>query len=125
MERLICMSAGAIIAVCAFIYFVKLLILKFTGFETDAEVTAIKEYEHGSFVHTLKFRFNGEFIEKDDKTGYSQPFSKGEIKKIVCSKKIPDKFEYANALQKNIAISGVLIVMSVLIVIRFAFFVVE
>lgn len=125
MERLICMSVGAIIAVCAFIYFVRLLILRFAGFETDAEVIAVKEYECGSFVHTLKFRFNGEFIEKDDKTGYSQPFSKGEIKKIVCSKKSPDKFEYANALQKNIAVCGVLIIMSVLIVIRFAFFVVD
>ena len=125
MERLICMSAGAIIAICAFIYFVKLLILNFGGFRTDAEVVAVKEYKHGSFVHTLKFNFNGKIIEKDDKTGYSQPFSKGEIKKIVCSKKSPDKFEYASALQKNIAISGMLIIMSVLIVIRFAFFVVD
>lgn len=125
MERIIVISAGTIIAVCALVYLVKLLILQFTGIKKNAEVVAVKEIKQGVYVHTLRFDFNGKITEKDDKTGYSQPFSKGEIHEIVCSKRNSEKFEYANALKKNIAISALLMIMSVLIVVRFAFFVVE
>lgn len=125
MERIICVSVAVLIAVGGLTYLIKLLILKFTGFTTKAQIIAVKEPRKGVYVHTLRFLFDGKTVEKDDKTGYSQPFSKGDVKKIVCSKKNPDKFEYAEALQKNIIISGVLILMSVLIVIRFVFFVIN
>lgn len=125
MERILCITAGAVIAVAALVYIIKLLILRFMGLKEDAEVVAVKEPKQGTFVHTLRFHFNGRIVEKDDRTGYSQPFSKGEVHKIVCSKKNPDNFEYADALRKNMIVAGVLVLMSVLIVIRFAFFVTE
>lgn len=125
MERVIVMSAGAVIAVCALVYLIKLLVLQLTGSVKNAEVVAVREVKQGTFVHTLRFDFNGKMIEKDDKTGYSQPFSKGDVLEIVCSKKNPEKFEYVSALRKNIAVSAVLLVMSVLIVVRFAFFVTD
>lgn len=125
MERILCITAGAVIAVAALVYIIKLLILQFTGLKEDAEVVAVKEPKQGTFVHTLRFHFNGRIVEKDDRTGYSQPFSKGEIHKIVCSKKNPDNFEYTDALRKNMIVAGVLVLMSVLIIIRFAFFVTE
>ncbi len=125
MERILCITAGSVIAVAALVYIIKLLVLQVTGLKEDAEVVAVKEPNQGTFVHTLRFHFNGRIVEKDDRTGYSQPFSKGEVHKIVCSKKNPDNFEYADALRKNMIVAGVLALMSVLIVIRFAFFVTE
>ncbi len=125
MERILCITAGAVIAVAALVYIVKLLILQITGFKINAEVVAVKEPKQKTFVHTLRFSFNGKVVEKDDRTGYSQPFSKGDVHKIVCSRKNPDNFEYAAALRKNIIIAGILFVMSLLIVVRFALFVTE
>ncbi len=124
MERIICMSVAVLIAFGGLIYLIKLLILKLTGFTTKAQIIAVKEPRKGVYVHTLKFLFDGKTVEKDDKTGYSQPFSKGDVKKIICSKKNSDKFEYVEALRKNIIIVGVLILMSVLIFVRFMFFVI-
>lgn len=123
MERILCITAGAVIAVATLIYIIKLLILQLTGLKENAEVVAVKEPKQGTFVHTLRFDFNGKIIEKDDRTGYSQPFSKGDVLKIVCSRKNPDSFEYADALRKNMIIAGVLVLMSLMIVLRFAFFV--
>lgn len=125
MERFVFMSAGAVIAVGGLVYLIKLLLLRFTGLKINAEVVAVKEPKQGTYVHTLKFVFNGKVVQKDDRTGYSQPFKIGDIKKIVCCKNNSGKFEYADALNKNIVIFGVMVVMAVLIVVRFAFFVVE
>lgn len=125
MERIAVITVGAVIAVTALVYIVKLLILKVTGSEKDAEVVAVREIKQGTYVHTLQFDFDGKIVRRDDKTGYSQPFSKGDVLKIVCSKKSPDKFEYATALRKNIIVAGVLVLMSLLIIVRFAFFVTE
>lgn len=125
MERLFCITAGAVIAAASLVYIVKLLILQFSGLKKNAEVTAVREIKQGTFVHTLQFDFNGKIVRKDDKTGYSQPFSKGDVLEIVCSRKNPDSFEYADALRKNIITASVLLIMSVLIVLRFAFFVAD
>lgn len=125
MERIAVITVGAVIAVAALVYIVKLLILKVTGSEKDAEVIAVREIKQGTYVHTLQFDFDGKIVRRDDKTGYSQPFSKGNVLKIVCSKKSPDKFEYATALRKNIIVAGVLVLMSLLIIVRFTFLVTE
>lgn len=124
MERIIVASAGILAALGGLIFFVKLLILRIGGVRTNAEVIAVKEPKQGYFVHTLRFDHNGKIVEQDDKTGYSQPFSKGDMMEITCSRTSPEKFEYTTALNKNLIISGVLIAMSILIVIRFAFFVI-
>lgn len=121
MERLIYASAAVLIAAGGLFYLIKLLILKFTGFTTEAQITSVKEPKKGVYIHTLRFAFKGKIIEKDDKTGYSQPFPKGETKKIVCSKKNPEDFEYADALRKNIIIAVVLIFIAVLVAVRFTF----
>ena len=125
MERIITECVGALIALAALVYLVKLLILRIGGFRTDAEVVAVKEPKQGYYVHTLRFVHGGKNVERDDKTGYSQPFSKGTVLPLICSRSSPDRFEYAEALNKHIIISCVLIVMSVLIVLRFAFFVTD
>ncbi len=124
MERIIVASAGILAALGGLIFFIKLLILRIGGVRTNAEVIAVKEPKQGYFVHTLRFDHNGKIVEQDDKTGYSQPFSKGDMMEITCSRTSPEKFEYTTALNKNLIISGVLIAMSILIVIRFAFFVI-
>lgn len=123
MERIIVAAAGALAALGGLVFLIKLLILRLGGVRTNAEVIAVKEPEQGRYVHTLRFVHNGKTVEQDDKTGYSQPFSKGDMLEIVCSRSSPEKFEYTAALNKNLIISGVLIVMAVLIVVRFAFFV--
>ncbi|MBO5163360.1 MAG: hypothetical protein J6B75_02790 [Ruminococcus sp.] len=124
MERIIVAVAGGLAALGGTVFLIKLLILRLGGVRTAAEVVAVKEPKQGYYVHTLRFEHNGKTVEQDDKTGYSQPFSKGERLEIVCSRSSPEIFEYTSALNKNLIISGVLIAMAVLIVIRFVFFVV-
>lgn len=125
MERIAVITVGAVIAVTVLVYIIKLLVLQFTGIKEDAEVVAVREIKQGTYVHTLRFSFNGMIVQEDDKTGYSQPFSKGDVLQIVCSKKSPDNFEYAAALRKNIIVAGVLLLMSLLIIVRFAFLVTD
>lgn len=86
-----------------------------------AEVVSAREPKQGYYVHKLRFEHNGKIVEKDDSTGYSQPFSVGEQLEIICSKSNPEKFEYVGALKKNMIIATVMIVMSILIVLRFMF----
>ena len=125
MERIIVGVVAAVIAAAALVYFVKLLALYVGGERKTAEVVAVREPKQKVFVHRLRFEHGGEIVEHDDKTGYSQPFSVGDEQEIICSKRHADKFEYAVALKRNMVISLVLAAMSVLIVLRFAFFVTD
>lgn len=125
MERYIVAAVGGIIALAALFYLIKLLILKFTGIPVKAEVVAVTEPKQGSYVHRLRFEAEGSVVESEDKTGYSQPFSKGEVRDIVCSRRDPKRFEYAQQLNRNIAIAGILLIMAILIVLRFLFFVTD
>lgn len=121
MIRIVVIAAGAIIALAGLIYLIKLMILRFGGVRTMAEVVSAREIKQGYYVHKLRFVHNGKIIEKDDSTGYSQPFSVGEKLEIICSKSNPDKFEYVGALKKNMIIATIMIVMSILIILRFMF----
>ena len=123
MIRMIVIAAGAIIALAGLVYLIKLMILRFGGVHTTAEVISACEPKQGYYVHKLRFEYNGKIVEKEDTTGYSQPFSMGEQIEIICSKSNPDKFEYEGALKKNMIIATVMIAMSILIVLRFMFFV--
>lgn len=125
MERICVIAVGGMIGTAAVVYMVKLLILRIFGVKTAAEVVAVKEPEQGKYIHTVRFVHNGKTVEHDDKTGYSQPFSKGERLEIICSKRISEKFEYTTALNKHIVISAVLVLMSILIILRFMFGVTE
>ncbi len=125
MERIIVGAVASVIALAALVYFIKLLVLYIVGERKTAEVVAVREPKQEVFVHRLRFEHSGEIVEYDDKTGYSQPFSIGEEQEIVCSKRRADKFEYAAALKRNMVISLVLAAMSVLMVLRFAFYVIE
>lgn len=125
MERIMVGAVAAVIAVAALVYFIKLLALYVGGERKTAEVVAVREPKQKVFVHRLRFEHGGEIVEHDDKTGYSQPFSVGDEQEIVCSKRRADKFEYAAALKRNMVISLVLVAMSILIVLRFAFFIIE
>lgn len=125
MVRIVVIGAGAVIALAGFVYLIKLLILRFGGTRTTAEVISAVEPKQGYYVHKLRFEHNGKMVEKDDKTGYSQPFSVGEKLEIICSKTDADKFEYVGALKKNMIIATVMIAMSILIVLRFMFFVTD
>ncbi|MBR3970749.1 MAG: hypothetical protein IKJ87_06690 [Ruminococcus sp.] len=121
MVRILVIAAGAIIALAGLVYLIKLMILRFGGVRTMAEVVSAREPKQGYYVHKLRFEHKGKIVEKDDSTGYSQPFSVGEQLEIICSKSNPDKFEYVGALKKNMIIATVMIVMSILIVLRFMF----
>ena len=123
MVRTIVIAAGAVIALAGLVYLIKLLILRFGGTHIMAEVISAIEPKQGYYVHKLRFEHNGKTVEKEDKTGYSQPFSVGEKLEIICSKGDADKFEYVGALKKNIIIATIMIIMSILIVLRFMFFV--
>ena len=125
MERYIVAAVGGIIALAALFYLIKLLILRFTGVKAKAEVVAVTEPKQGSYVHRLRFEVEGSVVEAEDRTGYSQPFSKGEVQDILCSRRDPKRFEYARQLRRNIAIAGILLIMAVLIVLRFLFFVTD
>ena len=104
MVRIVVIGAGAVIALAGLVYLIKLLILRFGGTRTTAEVISAVEPKQGYYVHKLRFEHNGKMVEKDDKTGYSQPFSVGEKLEIICSKTDADKFEYVGALKKNMII---------------------
>ncbi len=125
MVRTIVIAAGAVIALAGLIYLIKLMILRFGGIRVLAEVVSAREPKQGYYVHKLRFVHNGKIVEKDDNTGYSQPFSVGEQLEIICSKSSPEKFEYVGALKKNIIITTIMIAMSILIVLRFMFGVVD
>lgn len=121
MVRIVVIAAGAIIALAGLVYLIKLMILRFGGVRTTAEVLSAHEYKQGYYVHKLRFAHNGKIVEKDDTTGYSQPFSVGEQLEIICSKSDSNKFEYAGALKKNMIIAAIMIAMSILIILRFMF----
>lgn len=125
MLRTIVIAVGAIIALAGLIYLIKIMLLRFGGIRTVGEIIAVKEPQRGQYVHTLRFEHKGKIVEKDDKTGYSQAFSVGEQCEIICSKSNPDKFEYTKELNKNIIIALVLIAMAILIMLRFAFGVID
>lgn len=121
MVRILVIAAGAIIALAGLVYLIKLMILRFGGVRIMAEVVSAREPKQGYYVHKLRFEHSGKIVEKDDTTGYSQPFSVGEQLEIICSKSNPEKFEYVGALKKNMIIATVMIAMSILIVLRFMF----
>ena len=125
MVRAVVIAAGAVIALVGLVYLIKVMILRFGGVRTSAEVVSAYEPKQGYYVHRLRFEHNGKMVEKEDKTGYSQPFSIGERLEIICSKGNPDKFEYVGALKKNMIIATIMIAMSILIVLRFIFFVTD
>lgn len=121
MIRIVVIAAGAIIALAGLVYLIKLMILRFGGVRTMAEVVSACEIKPGYYIHKLRFEHNGKIVEKEDSTGYSQPFSVGEKLEIICGKSNPDKFEYAGALKKNMIIATIMIAMSILIILRFMF----
>ncbi|MBR6580056.1 MAG: hypothetical protein IKK66_10625 [Ruminococcus sp.] len=123
MVRIVVIAAGAIIALAGLVYLIKLMILRFGGVRVLAEVVSAREIKPGYYVHKLRFEHNGKIVEKDDSTGYSQPFSVGEKLEIICSKSDSEKFEYVGALKKNMIIAAVMIIMAILIVLRFMFWV--
>ena len=125
MVRYICIAAGAWIAAQGAVYLIRLIVLRLYGIRTTAEVIGAKEPKQGSYVHTLRFEHNGKMVEKDDKTGYSQPIDIGSEVTIICNRKDAGKFEYASALKKNMIISLVLIGISILLILRFSLFVTE
>lgn len=123
MERYIVAAIGGIIAAAALVYLIRLIIWQITGVKTVGVVVGVKEPQRGTYVHILSYDVDGKSIRAEDKTGYTQPFSVGEQLDIVIRKNDPERFEYANALRKNIIVSAILVVMSALIVLRFLFFV--
>ncbi len=123
MVRTVVIAAGAIIALAGLVYLIRLMILRFGGVRTMAEVMSACEPKQGYYVHKLRFEYNDKIVEKDDTTGYSQPFSVGDQLEIIYSKSNPDKFEYVGALKKNMIIATIMIAMSILIMLRFMFFV--
>lgn len=122
MLRYVVASVGGIFALCGLGYFFSLLWLKIFGNMAEAEVVSSRKRDDGLYVHTLRFEDGS---SREDKTGLSQPISSGTVKSVVQSRSNPNRFEYTEQLNKNIVISLILVIFSVLIVVRFLFGVIE
>ena len=122
MLRYIVASVGGILGLCGLVYFFSMLWLKIFGIKAEAEVVSSRKRDDGLFVHTLRF---DDGSAREDKTGLSQPISAGTVKTVICSRSDPNRFEYTEQLNKNIVISLILVIFSVLIVFRFLFGVIE
>lgn len=123
MKNMIWGIIGLIIAVIAAIYMVRLILLKMRGELVLAEVVEIREKKNRkgmtvSYIHRMKFEYNGKSYEKDDRAGFNQPIAVGTKKLIRFNGSDSSKFEYEDEMKKNIIIAGVLAGLAVVFSIR-------
>jgi len=119
MHNLIWGGVGVIIMIVTLVNLKGLLYLKKCGVTALAEVIEVRETVRGrqkqvsGYVHRLRYEADGKPIEADDKTGYNQPFKVGSKQLIVYDPKEPEKFEYEEALKKNINLFAVMLAVTV------------
>lgn len=123
--REVVIAAAAFAALAALFFFVKKLALMIGGAEAVAEIVSSRERKQGEYVHTVEYELDGKKITAEDKTGYSQAIPAGETRRIRVSRNTPEIFEYADTLRLHIIALAAMEVLSVLMIVRFAFFVTE
>ena len=118
MKEMIWGTVGLVIALCAAVYLLKLLRLKKKGLMANAEIISVREDKRNTFIHTLRFDGITETYEKDDKSGFSQPFKVGDKRLIIYDPDDPGNFEYEDELKRNIIIVCVMIAVAVVFSVR-------
>lgn len=117
MKDIIWSIIGIIIAVCGIVYISNLIYLKKKGKLVLAEVVSVTEKKDRkgritAYIHKLRFEIDGKVYEKDDRSGFSQPFKVGEKQLIYVNPTKTESFEYENEVKKNIVITGAMIVIA-------------
>ncbi len=123
MKEIIWGGIGLIIAICAAVYMIRLILLKRKGQLVLAEVVEVREKKNRkgmtvSYIHRMKFECGGKTYEKDDKAGFNQPLKIGEKKLIWVNPADLSRFEYDDEIKKNIIIAGVLVGVAVIFSLR-------
>lgn len=118
MKDLIWGIIGVIIAVCGAVYMFSLIRLKNKGQLVLAEIIAVREKKRNSYVHTLRFAVGDAVYEKEDRSGFNQPFKIGEKQLIFVDPEKPERFEYESEAKKNIVIAGVMIAVALAFSVR-------
>ncbi|MCR4862584.1 MAG: hypothetical protein K5884_08230 [Ruminococcus sp.] len=119
MHNLIWGSVGLIIMAVTLVNLKGLLYLKKHGITALGEVIEVREIVRGKtkqvtgYIHRLRYEVDGKNVEADDRTGYNQPFKVGSKQLIVYDPKKPEKFEYEEALKKNINLFAVMLAVTV------------
>lgn len=109
MKDLIWGIIGVIIAVCGAAYMFSLIRLKNKGQLVLAEIISVREKKRNAYVHTLRFTVGDVVYEKEDRSGFNQPFKIGEKQLVFVDSVKPERFEYETEVKKNIVIAGVMI----------------
>ena len=119
MKSLIWGAIGLIIMAVAAINLKNMLRLKKRGVTVLAEVVGVSEITRGKnkqidgYTHTMRFEFGGKTVEAADKTGYNTAFEVGSKQLIICDPEDPEKFEYEDALKKNITLFAVMLAVTI------------
>lgn len=119
MKNLIWGAIGLIIMAVAAINLKNMLRLKKRGVTVLAEVIDVAEITRGKnkqvdgYTHTMRFEFDGKTVEAADRTGYNTAFKIGSKQLIVCDPEDPEKFEYEDALKKNITLFAVMLAVTI------------
>ena len=119
MKSLIWGAIGLIIMAVAAINLKNMLRLKKRGVTVLAEVVGVSEITRGKnkqidgYTHTMRFEFGGKTVEAEDRTGYNTAFEVGSKQLIICDPEDPEKFEYEDALKKNITLFAVMLAVTI------------
>lgn len=113
MKDLIWGIIGVIIAVCGVVYMASLIRLIRKGQLVLAEVIAVREKKRNAYVHTLRFAVGEAVYEKDDRSGFNQPFKISEKQLIFVDPENPERFEYESEVKKNLVIVIIMIAAAI------------
>ena len=137
MEGLILACVGAVIAAAGGIYLARMKYFRDNGIRTEATVESSEEVKKRTgiymgnisitfkvttaFVHTMRYFIDGSWIEAPDNAGYTNRMEKGTKRDILCDPKNKEKFRYADDMERNIRITGALVVMGLIFAGRFLY----
>lgn len=127
MQELIWVIVGIIIIIVSLIQLKKLTYIKKHGITVLAEVVEVSEITRGKkqqiagYAHKMRYEVDGEMIEAVDKAGYNQPLKVGAKELIIYDPKQPERFEYEDALKKNIVLYWVMVGVTVMFSARFIY----
>ena len=119
MQSLIWGMIGIVIMVVALVNLIGLLKLKKHGLTVLAEVIEVSEITRGKkqrvdgYTHKMRYEIGGKKVEAEDKASYSQAFEVGSKQLIVVDPEKPERFEYEDALKKNITLFGVMVCVTI------------
>lgn len=127
MGDLILVFVGIAIAVAGLVYLAKLMFFKKFGVIVKAEVLDAKAItrkrgrQASSYVHTLRYEFNGKTFEEQDRAGYSEPFGVGSTQLLLCDPKDGKKFKFEADIDSHIKVAAALVAAGLVFAGRFLY----